>query len=100
MTTNLARSADAWWLVTPAGLVRLDLAAGSTAELLSDRSALDAAIAAAGAAVGTSAPEVAVPPESVELQSPVTAPTRVVAQAVNYRSHARESGLDPASVPP
>jgi 2-keto-4-pentenoate hydratase/2-oxohepta-3-ene-1,7-dioic acid hydratase in catechol pathway len=38
--------------------------------------------------------------ESLHLLSPVTAPTRVVAQMVNYRSHATDSGLDPDTVPP
>ena len=39
------------------------------------------------------------PAESLDLLSPVTAPARVVAQAVNYRSHAIDSGLDPDTVP-
>ena len=30
----------------------------------------------------------------------MTAPARVVAQAVNYRSHATDSGFDPDTVPP
>ena len=38
--------------------------------------------------------------ESVDLLSPVTAPARMVAQMVNYRSHALDSGLDPGTVPP
>src|SRR5271167_4796820 len=38
--------------------------------------------------------------ESLDLLSPVTAPARVVAQAVNYRSHAADSGFDPDAVPP
>jgi 2-keto-4-pentenoate hydratase/2-oxohepta-3-ene-1,7-dioic acid hydratase in catechol pathway len=38
--------------------------------------------------------------ESLDLLSPVTVPTRVVAQAVNYRSHATDSGMDPDTVPP
>ena len=41
----------------------------------------------------------AVPADSVDLLSPVTAPARVVAQAVNYRSHATDSGFDPGTVP-
>ena len=36
----------------------------------------------------------------MDLLSPVTAPARVVAQAVNYRSHATDSGFDPDAVPP
>src|SRR5271157_5423211 len=96
MTISLARTAEAWWVVTPAGLARLGLAAATTGKLLADRAALTAAIGAAQAA----APQDAVPVESVELLSPVTAPARIVAQAVNYRSHAIESGFDPGKVPP
>jgi 2-keto-4-pentenoate hydratase/2-oxohepta-3-ene-1,7-dioic acid hydratase in catechol pathway len=99
MSTNLARTADGWQVVTPAGLVRLGLPAATTAELLADRAALDEAVQAAQAAAAA-APEDAVPAGSVELLSPVTAPTRVVAQAVNYRSHAVDSGMNPDSLPP
>ena len=95
MSTNLARTAEAWWVVMPAGLVRLGLPATTTAALLADRAALAAAIEAAQAA----APREAVPAESLDLRSPVTAPARVVAQAVNYRSHAIDSGFDPDTVP-
>ena len=98
MSANLARTADGWWVVTPAGLVRLGLPTGTTAELLADRAALDEAIQAAQAAAAA-APDDAVPAESVELLSPVTAAARVVAQAVNYRSHALDSGMDPRTVP-
>jgi 2-keto-4-pentenoate hydratase/2-oxohepta-3-ene-1,7-dioic acid hydratase in catechol pathway len=97
MSARLARTAGGWWLVTPAGLARLHLpATTTTGELLADRAALTAAIEAAQAA----APHDAVPAESVDLLSPVTAPARVVAQAVNYRSHAIDSGFDPDTVPP
>jgi 2-keto-4-pentenoate hydratase/2-oxohepta-3-ene-1,7-dioic acid hydratase in catechol pathway len=99
MNANLARTADGWWVMTPAGLVRLGLPAASTARLLADRTALDQAIHAAEAAAAA-APEDAVPVGSVELLSPVTTPARVVAQMVNYRSHAVDSGMDPAKVPP
>jgi 2-keto-4-pentenoate hydratase/2-oxohepta-3-ene-1,7-dioic acid hydratase in catechol pathway len=99
MSANLARTADGWWAVTPVGLVRLDLPAATTAALLADRPALTAAIDAAHAAAAA-APQDAVPAESVDLLSPVTAPARVVAQAVNYRSHAIDSGFDPDTVPP
>ena len=98
MSARLARTADGWWAVTPAGLVRLDLAAATTADLLADRAALAAAIDAAQATAA--APRDAVPADSVDLLSPVTAPARVVAQAVNYRSHAVDSGFDPDTVPP
>ena len=95
MSINLARTVEAWWAVTPAGLVRLGLPAATTAGLLADRAALEAAVDAAQAA----APQEAVPAESLDLLSPVTAPARVVAQAVNYRSHAIDSGFDPDTVP-
>ena len=98
MSINLARTAEAWWAVTPAGLVRLDLAAATTAGLLADRTALTAAVEAAQAAAAA-APRGAVPAGSLGLLSPVTAPARVVAQAVNYRSHAIDSGFDPDTVP-
>ena len=44
MNARLARTADGWWLVTPAGLIRLGLTAPTTAALLADRPALDAAV--------------------------------------------------------
>ena len=98
MSARLARTADGWWTVTPAGLVRLDLPGATTAGLLADRTALTAAIEAAQA-TAAAAPRDAVPAESLDLLSPVTAPARVVAQAVNYRSHAIDSGFDPDTVP-
>ena len=99
MSARLARTADGWWLVTPAGLLPLGLTAPTTARLLADRPALDAAIGAAREAAAA-APRDAVPAGSLDLLSPVTAPTRIVAQAVNYRSHAIDSGMDPDTVPP
>jgi 2-keto-4-pentenoate hydratase/2-oxohepta-3-ene-1,7-dioic acid hydratase in catechol pathway len=95
MSARIARTADGWWAVTPAGLVRLDLTAGTTAGLLGDRGALAAAVDAAHAGQRD-----AVPAQSLDLLSPVTAPARVIAQAVNYRSHATDSGFDPDAVPP
>jgi 2-keto-4-pentenoate hydratase/2-oxohepta-3-ene-1,7-dioic acid hydratase in catechol pathway len=95
MTARIARTTDGWWAVTPAGLVRLGLSAATTARLLADRAALAVAVGAAQARQ-----QDAVPAESVDLLSPVTTPTRVIAQMVNYRSHAADSGLDPDSVPP
>ncbi len=99
MSANLARTADGWWVVTPAGLVPLGVPAATTALLLAGRPAVDQAVEAARAAAAA-APQHAVPAGSVDLVSPVTAPARVVAQAVNYRSHALDSGLDPDTVPP
>jgi 2-keto-4-pentenoate hydratase/2-oxohepta-3-ene-1,7-dioic acid hydratase in catechol pathway len=99
VSAQLARTADGWWLVTPAGLVRLGLAASTTARLLADRAALDEAVHAAQV-VAAAAPREAVPAESLDLLAPVTAPARVIAQMVNYRSHALDSGMDPDAVPP
>ena len=96
MSVNLARTADGWWVRTSAGLVPLETAATTTGALLSDRPALERAVAAA-VRHPASPP---VPAQSLELLSPVTAPARVVAQMVNYRTHARESGMDPDTVPP
>jgi 2-keto-4-pentenoate hydratase/2-oxohepta-3-ene-1,7-dioic acid hydratase in catechol pathway len=98
VSASLARTADGWWVVTPAGLVRLGLPAATTAELLASRAALAEAVGAAQTAA-IAAPQDAVPAESMELLSPVTAPARVVAQAVNYRSHALDSGMDPDKLP-
>lgn len=96
MSINLARTAEGWWVQAPAGMVRLDLPATTTGDLLADRAARDHAIETALAAP----PDHARPVESLDLLSPVTAPTRVVAQMVNYRSHATDSGIDPDTVPP
>ena len=99
MSHNLARTAEGWWAFTTAGMMPLDVPATTTGDLLSDRDRLDAAIAAATAEAAAD-PKQAVPGEALDLLSPVTAPTRVVAQMVNYRSHARDSGLDPDRVQP
>jgi 2-keto-4-pentenoate hydratase/2-oxohepta-3-ene-1,7-dioic acid hydratase in catechol pathway len=99
MSARLARTADGWSAVTPAGLARIGLPGGTTAGLLIGRSAALAAAEAAQAAAAAGAAET-VPAESLDLLSPVTAPARVVAQAVNYRSHALDSGMDPDQVPP
>jgi 2-keto-4-pentenoate hydratase/2-oxohepta-3-ene-1,7-dioic acid hydratase in catechol pathway len=95
MSVNVARTAEGWWMHTPAGMVRLGLPAATTGDLLTDRPALNRAIQAALAA-----PDPAHPVESLDLLSPVTAPARIVAQMVNYRSHATDSGFDPDTVPP
>ncbi len=99
MSTRLARTADGWWLVTPPGLIQLGLAPPTTAALLADQAGLDAAIQAGHRAVAAD-PQQAVPAGSLDLLSPLTAPTRIVAQAVNYRSHAIDSGMNPDHVPP
>ncbi|HEY4410859.1 MAG TPA: fumarylacetoacetate hydrolase family protein, partial [Acidimicrobiia bacterium] len=89
MSTSVLRTADAWWVATPAGAARIATDAKTTAELLADR----AAIAAAGNSPDT------VPVDSLALVSPVTVPCRVVAQATNYASHVRDVGMNPDQTP-
>ncbi|GAA0899253.1 hypothetical protein GCM10009574_083370 [Streptomyces asiaticus] len=88
----MARTEDGWWVENDGRLTRIRTAATTTRELLADRSAIDKA-------AGASDPE---GPLLVNtgLLSPVTTPARVVAQMVNYRSHAHDSGFDPDAVPP
>jgi 2-keto-4-pentenoate hydratase/2-oxohepta-3-ene-1,7-dioic acid hydratase in catechol pathway len=92
MTISVLHTADAWWLKTPTGAAKIDTTATTTAGLLADRAAFDAAIAAAA-----SADTVAV--DTLTLISPVTRPCRVVAQMTNFESHVRDAGMDPASIP-
>lgn len=89
MTISVLRTADDWWVQTPAGAARIDTAARTTAELLADRTA----VAAAAAGTGT------VPVDTLALMSPVTRPCRVVAQMTNFASHVRDAGMDPDTVP-
>jgi 2-keto-4-pentenoate hydratase/2-oxohepta-3-ene-1,7-dioic acid hydratase in catechol pathway len=96
MSIQVVRTKDGWWVESGTGrLHRVDTDADTTAGLLADRSVVQqaAAHAAADPDAGLSAGE-------GELLSPVTTPCRVVAQMVNYRSHAVDSGFDPDTVPP
>ncbi|MGW3264259.1 fumarylacetoacetate hydrolase family protein [Streptomyces sp. NPDC001056] len=90
MSTNVLRTVDGWWVVRGRHAVPVDTEAVTTAELLADRAAVDAA--AASDATGT-------PVAGLTALSPVTTPCRVVAQMVNYRSHARDSGFT-GDIPP
>lgn len=89
MTISVLRTPDAWWVASPAGAVRIDTAARTTAELLADRAAVDAAVASTDT----------VDVKELDLQSPVTAPCRVVAQMTNFASHVRDAGMNPKTVP-
>ncbi|OBI02587.1 fumarylacetoacetase [Mycolicibacter heraklionensis] len=89
MTTSVLRTSDAWWVRTPTGAAKIATAATTTAELLADRAAIDAAAATEGT--------VAV--EGLKLVAPVTAPCRVVAQMTNFESHVIDAGMDPKTVP-
>ncbi|MCF6390952.1 fumarylacetoacetate hydrolase family protein [Mycobacterium sp. MBM] len=89
MTISVLRTADGWWVQTPTGAAPITTSAVSTAELLADRAAIDAAVLAGGT--------IAV--EELDLLSPVTAPCRVIAQMTNFESHVLDSGMDPKTVP-
>jgi 2-keto-4-pentenoate hydratase/2-oxohepta-3-ene-1,7-dioic acid hydratase in catechol pathway len=88
MTISILRTADAWWVQTASGAARVDTDAATTAELLADRAAIDAAASAN-----------TVPVDSLTLLSPITTPCRVVAQATNFASHVKDVGRDPAKTP-
>ena len=89
MTTTIFRTADAWYVATPDGAVKIATKAGTTAQLLRDREAISAAAVSSDP----------VPVDSLALMSPVTAPCRVVAQMTNFTSHAKDAGLNPDTVP-
>ncbi|MFF3405217.1 fumarylacetoacetate hydrolase family protein [Streptomyces sp. NPDC002742] len=85
-----AGSGGGWWVVRDERAVRVETRAHTTAELLADRDAVREA--ATSAESGTPVADLVALP-------PVTTPCRVVAQMVNYRSHARDSGFT-GDIPP
>ncbi|MFC7447865.1 fumarylacetoacetate hydrolase family protein [Rhodococcus daqingensis] len=89
MSISVLRTTDGWWVRTPDGAARIDTAATTTAKILADRAAIEAAATA----------NVTVPVETLDLLSPVTAPCRVVAQMTNFVSHVKDSGMNPETVP-
>jgi 2-keto-4-pentenoate hydratase/2-oxohepta-3-ene-1,7-dioic acid hydratase in catechol pathway len=89
MSTTVLRTADAWWVHTPAGAARIETDAVSTAQLLTDRGRIDEAHAG----------KQTVDPATLDMLSPVTAPCRVVAQMTNFASHVKDSGLNPDTIP-
>ncbi|MEU9573415.1 fumarylacetoacetate hydrolase family protein [Streptomyces massasporeus] len=103
MSTNVLRTDDGWWAVLPHALdsaragrttigraVPVDTKAVTTAELIADRAAVREA--ARSGEPGT-------PVADLAALSPLTTPCRVVAQMVNYLSHARDSGFT-GDIPP
>ncbi|MFN8125631.1 MAG: fumarylacetoacetate hydrolase family protein [Candidatus Nanopelagicales bacterium] len=90
MTISLLRTDLTWWVERDGRAAPIDSPAGTTAELLADTAAIHQAYARA---------ENGEPVADLKVQAPLTIPCRVVAQMVNYASHARESGFDPGSVP-
>lgn len=89
MSISVLRTSDAWWVQLPAGAAKIDTSASTTAQLLADRAAIEAAVSSTDT----------VPVESLEVLSPVTTPCRVVAQMTNYVSHVKDSGMNPDTVP-
>lgn len=88
MPVNVVRTANGWWRLDGDRAIRIDTAAQTTGQLLAERSAITAA-----SGPGTSVAD-------LELVSPITAPCRVVAQLLNYRSHAIDAGSDPKTLQP
>jgi 2-keto-4-pentenoate hydratase/2-oxohepta-3-ene-1,7-dioic acid hydratase in catechol pathway len=86
MSTSILRTSDGWWVKTADGATKIATSAATTAQLLADRAAIDAA----GDTVAV---------DSLDLLSPVTRPCRVVAQMTNFESHVRDSGMDPKTIP-
>lgn len=102
MSISVLRTTDAWY-VEAAGAtggtgraVPIETDATTTAALLADRAAVEKAAAALTAPTTTGTVDVA----DLDPVSPVTTPCRVVAQMVNFRSHAQDSGFDPDRVLP
>jgi 2-keto-4-pentenoate hydratase/2-oxohepta-3-ene-1,7-dioic acid hydratase in catechol pathway len=91
LSTNILRTEESWWVDRGGRAVPVATDARTTAELLADRPAIDKAVESA---------EEGVPVGDLTLLSPVTTPCRVIAQMVNYRSHAKDSGFNPDAVPP
>jgi 2-keto-4-pentenoate hydratase/2-oxohepta-3-ene-1,7-dioic acid hydratase in catechol pathway len=89
MTVSVLRAVDAWWVQTPTGAAKIITSAVSTAELLADRAAIEAATHSSDT----------VPVDSLQLVSPVTKPCRVVAQMTNFASHVKDAGMDPKTIP-
>jgi 2-keto-4-pentenoate hydratase/2-oxohepta-3-ene-1,7-dioic acid hydratase in catechol pathway len=96
MPVSMLRTADGWWVedLVRRRAVPVETPARTTAELLADRDSVDKAALELGGSADTGRPC-----EELALLSPVTTPCRVVAQMVNYRSHAVDSGFDPDTVP-
>ncbi|WP_246398004.1 fumarylacetoacetate hydrolase family protein [Mycobacterium vicinigordonae] len=87
MTLSILHTASAWWVETPAGAAKIATSASTTAELLTDRAAIEAA--------GSEVVDV----DTLDLISPVTRPCRVIAQMTNFESHVKDAGMDPTSIP-
>jgi 2-keto-4-pentenoate hydratase/2-oxohepta-3-ene-1,7-dioic acid hydratase in catechol pathway len=88
MSIAIIRTDNRWWVVKPTGGSPVDTNATTTGDLLADRDAIASAAAAETEALPVT-----------PLHSPVTTPCRVVAQMTNFRSHIKDSGMDPETTP-
>ncbi|MEV0528828.1 fumarylacetoacetate hydrolase family protein [Streptomyces sp. NPDC050439] len=84
MSINIVRTAEGWWVLRGERALPVATQAVTTRELLADTPAVRTA--ADSGDLGTAMAD-------LNPLSPVTTPCRVVAQMVNYRSHARDSGF-------
>jgi 2-keto-4-pentenoate hydratase/2-oxohepta-3-ene-1,7-dioic acid hydratase in catechol pathway len=84
VSTSVLRTAEGWWVLQEATAFPVKAELPTTAALVT--TGLAAVRKSAAAQNG------GVPVDRLSLLSPVTTPCRVVAQAVNYRSHAQEAG--------
>jgi 2-keto-4-pentenoate hydratase/2-oxohepta-3-ene-1,7-dioic acid hydratase in catechol pathway len=91
LSINLIRTGQGWYVQRHGQAYPVDADLPTTAALLT--SGLGTVRATASATAG------GVPAERLSLRSPVTSPCRVVAQAVNYRSHADDTGAGEAPSP-
>ena len=69
MTVSVLRTAEGWWVRRGSDAARIETTAGTTGELLRDRTAIQAAQQSSAT----------VPVDTLALLSPVTRPCRVVA---------------------
>ena len=90
MSTTILRTCDAWWVHNSQGAAaRIDTHATTTGDLLADREKIEEA----------RGNKQTVDPATLDLVSPVTAPSRVVAQMTNFISHVKDSGFNPDTIP-
>lgn len=85
MSVDLVRTTDGWYVLHGSAAFRVQGDFGSTATLIT--TGLDAVRAA------NENPAGGTPVSDLTVLSPVTTPCRVLAQAVNYRSHADQAGV-------
>ena len=89
MSISVLRTADAWWVATPAGAVKI-ATVGAHHRGTAGRSRR-------GRRGGAQHRHRRC--HDLDLVSPVTTPCRVVAQMTNFASHVRDAGMDPKTIP-